>query len=244
MSQTITRATELIELIAEAPRTLAEMATHFGVHRSTVFRQLQSLEQAGFLVHRPDGSYNIGHRLIAIGQEALDNIDLRRIAHDQLRELQKKVGSTIHLAQLIDNSVVYVDKIEDTAGVRMYSRIGRSVLPHCTGVGKSILSLLPSSRRDELLADTDWTAHTPTTLTSRESLDTEVDAIATRGWGVDDGEFEDFMNCIAAPVSDSTGTIVGAISISSIRVVTDLDALRAHVPELLATARRISAELG
>ena len=244
MSQTITRATELIELIAETPRTLAELATHFGVHRSTVFRQLQSLEQAGFLVHRPDGSYNIGHRLIAIGQEALDNIDLRRIAHDELRELQKKVGSTIHLAQLIDNSVVYVDKIEDTAGVRMYSRIGRSVLPHCTGVGKSILSLLPASRRDELLSGTDWTAHTPTTLTSREALDTEVDAIAKRGWGVDNSEFEDFMNCIAAPVSDSTGTIVGAISISSIRIVNDLDALKEHVPELLATARSISAELG
>lgn len=244
MSQTITRATELIELIAEHPRTLAELATHYDVHRSTVFRQLQSLEQAGFLVHRSDGKYYIGHRLIAIGQEALEHIDLRRIAHEELRELQKKVGNTIHLAQLVDNSVVYVDKLEDTAGVRMYSRIGRSVLPHCTGVGKSILSLLPTNRRDELLAGTDWTAHTPNTLTSRAALDAEIEQIATLGWGVDDSEFEDFMNCIAAPVSDSTGSIIGAISISSIRVVNDLDALKKLVPALLETSRRVSAQLG
>lgn len=145
---------------------------------------------------------------------------------------------------MIDNSVVYVDKIEDTAGVRMYSRIGRSVLPHCTGVGKSILSMLPASRRDDILAGTDWTAHTPNTLTTREALDAEVDEIARTGWGVDDGEFEDFMNCIAAPVSDSTGTILGAISISSIRVVNDLDALKTLVPALLATAHRVSQQLG
>lgn len=243
MSSTIQRATEIIDLIAESPRSLGEMATHFDVHRSTVLRQVRTLVEAGYLLHRADGRYAIGPRIIAIAQEALERIDLRRIAHDEIRALHARVGNTIHLAQLIENTIIYVDKVEDTAGVRMYSRIGKVVLPNCTGVGKAILSKLPPARRDDVLDGVDWTRHTATTLTTREALDRELAAIGERGWGVDDGEFEDFTNCIAAPVANATGTVIGAISITSIRVVNDLAALQQHVADLVATASRVSQQL-
>lgn len=244
MSQTIKRATEILEQLSEAPRTLAELAEVFGQHRSTVFRQLQTLEEAGFALHRTDGTYSIGPRLIAIGQGALEDFNLRTVAHDDLRELQREVGCTVHLAQLVENSVVYVDKVEDSNGIRMYSRIGKTVLPHRTGVGKAILSQLPESRRDDVLAGAEWTSYTATTLRTREELDAQLEEIARDGWAVDDGEFEDFMNCIAVPVRDSSGSIIGALSISSIRVVKDLEALRGYLPLLLATAARISERLG
>lgn len=243
MSQTIQRATEIMDLVAAGPRTLSELAAHFQVHRSTVLRQVRPLEQAGYLLRRSDGRYVVGPRIIAMAQQALDGIDLRRIAHDELRELQGRVGNTIHLAQLIENSVIYVDKVEDTAGLRMYSRIGKIVPPQCTGVGKAVLSRLVPQRRDEVLRDVDWTRHTATTLTTRADLDRELDLIAARGWAVDDGEFEDFTNCVAAPVGNATGTVVGAISITSIRVVHDVAALGEHIDDLLATAARISAQL-
>lgn len=244
MSQTIWRATELIEFVAQAPCTLAEAAAKFDVHRSTVFRQLQTLERAGFLVHRSDGRYSIGPRIISIAQEALDKIDLRRIAHDELRALQSRTGSTVHLAQLLEDTIVYIDKVEDTAGLRMYSRVGRTVLPQCTGVGKVILARLDQAGRDRVLAGTEWRAFTANTLTDRPALDAQLGEIAARGWSVDDGEFEDFTNCIAVPVANSTGSILGAVSITSIRVVHDLDDLKAHLDDLIATADRISRQLG
>lgn len=244
MSQTIQRATEIIELLAAGPRSLNDVAAHFEQHRTTVFRQLQTLERAGFVVHRADGQYAIGTRIIAIAQQALDNLDLRRLAHDEVRALQRRVGTTVHLAQLLERSVVYIDKVEGDASVRMYSRIGLPVLPQATGVGKVILARLSAPRRDELLAGTEWTAFTGTTHTSRASLDAELATIAERGWGVDDSEFEEFMNCIAAPIANSTGTVLGALSLSSIKVVNDLEALQRHLPDLLATTARISSLLG
>ncbi|MHB8186246.1 MAG: IclR family transcriptional regulator [Dermatophilaceae bacterium] len=243
MSQTVQRATEIIELIAESPRTLSGVTRHFDVHRSTIFRQLQTLEKAGFVLHRSDGTYSIGTRIISIAQQALENIDLRKVAHDEIQALQQRVGSTVHVAQLMGNSIVYVDKVESTDSVRMYSRIGRPVLPHCTGVGKVILAQLSPQLRDEVLRDADWIAHTSTTHTNRESLDAELNEIHECGWGVDDGEFETFMNCIAVPITDSTGTIMGALSISSIKVVNNLDDLKMHLDDLLATAGNISRQL-
>lgn len=244
MSQTVKRATEIIEFVAETPRTLNQVAAHFGVHRTTVFRQLQTLEQAGFLRHRADGTYDIGPALISIAQQALENFDLRRIAHDELRALHGRVGHTVHLAQLLENKVVYIDKVEAVDGVRMYSRVGRTVRPNCTGVGKVILAQLSPVQRDKILAGADWTEHTPATHTTRESLDQELQEIRERGWGVDAGEFENFVNCIAAPISNSTRTIEGAISVTSLKVISDLDDLQKHLPDLLRTCRNISESLG
>jgi DNA-binding IclR family transcriptional regulator len=244
MSQSVKRATEIIEFIAEAPRTLNEITRHFDVDRSTIFRQLQTLVRAGFVIHRSDGTYNIGVRIISIAHQALDNLELHRIAHDEIRALHQRVGNTLHLAQLVEETVVYVDKVEGTGSVRMYSRVGLPVLPHRTGVGKVILAQLPSKQRDIILRGVDWGAQASTTPTGREILDRELEEIQRNGWGVDDGEFEEFVNCVAAPVKNSTGSIVGALSITAIKMINDLNDLKAHVPDLLATAGRISCDLG
>ena len=106
-----------------------------------------------------------------------------------------------------------MDKIEDVSGVRMYSRIGASVRPHCSGVGKAILSGLESAERDAILGDTEWEKFTEKTILTREALDVELATIKTQGWAADDGEFEDFVNCVAVPIHSSAG-VVGAMAIA------------------------------
>ncbi|PSK99529.1 IclR family transcriptional regulator [Murinocardiopsis flavida] len=244
MSQTVQRAIVIIETLAEDPRTLSEMADVLGVHRSTALRLLQTLEGSGFARRRGDGRYTVGTRLISIAQQTLEGLDLRGLAHPHLRRLNSACGHTVHLAQLIGDEVIYVDKIDGTEGVRMYSRVGRPASLHASGVGKSILAQLPPERAAGLLDGAELTAHTESTFTDRAALEAELDAIRRRGWAVDDGEFEDFMNCVSAPIADSTGQVVAALSITSLRVIAPLETLRALVPDLLHTAEAISAELG
>lgn len=244
MSQAVQRATEILEFLGEGPRSLSETAKRFDVHRSTVLRQLQTLEEAGFVLRRGNGHYSIGPKMIAIAQQALDGLDLRAVAHDEIRSLHLRTGHTIHLAQLVETTVMYVDKVEGQSGVRMYSRIGKTVLPHCSGVGKTILSQLPQATRDAVLAVVEWTLFTPNTLTTRAALDDQLDRIRTQGWGVDDGEFEDFVNCIAVPIINSNASVVGAISLTSIKAVANLNDLTAHLDDLRQTAQTISRNLG
>jgi len=240
MSDSVRRALDMIELVAISPRTLGEISEHFEVHKTTVLRQLQTIESAGFVLRRKDGRYSAGVRLIATAQVALDQLDLRDVAADEIRSLHAKTGNTIHLAQLIGSAVVYVDKVDDINGVRMYSRVGKTVPPYCTGVGKVILAQLPRERVDELLDDIEWVRHTATTLPDRASLDAELELIRHQGWGVDDGEFEDFGNCIAVPITNSTGSIVGGLSLTALKMVKSIHALQVNLPELLSTSREIS----
>jgi DNA-binding IclR family transcriptional regulator len=244
LSQTINRAISIIEFVAERARTLNEVAGHLDVHRSTALRQLQTLEDGRFVMRRSDGRFVVGTRLIAIAQLALENLDLRQIAGPHLRTLQAQVGHTVHLAQLMGEEIIYVDKVDGTASVRMYSRVGKPASPTASGVGKVILSQLSPDRRDALLAGVDWTAHTQNTHTSPETLVADLDRIRQRGWGVDDGEFEEFVNCIAVPICNSTGDIVAGLSITSIKAIASLRDLHLFMPVLQECAQAINKELG
>lgn len=243
MSQSVTRAARIIDAIAADPRTVAELAEEFGLHRSTMFRELQSLEQVGWVRKRGSGRYTLGTRLAALSKQALDSLDLREVGAEHVRRLQRRTGNTVHLAALMDRSIVYVDKAEDESGVRMYSRIGRAVIPYCSAVGKAILADLDRSGRDAVLDGVVWQRYTELTIDSRERLDRELAITSARGYAVDDREFEAFVNCIAVPIHGPMG-VVGALSVTAIRMVADLDRLKAELPAMRETAELIARELG
>ncbi|WP_166997060.1 IclR family transcriptional regulator [Paramicrobacterium fandaimingii] len=243
MSQSVKRAARIVDSIAAEPKSVVQLAEEFELHRSTMFRELQSLEEVGYARRRKDGTYTLGFHLVSLAQSSLESIDLRDVASSLLRRLHKVVGNTVHLAALMDDSIIYVDKVEDASGVRMYSRVGAPVRTHCSGVGKAILAHLDVGQRDTVLASTDWRKYTENTITTRSGLDVELAAIAEQGWAVDDGEFEDFVNCVAVPIVTRAG-IVGALSLTAIRMVEDLDQLKTRLPLMQQTAQQIARELG
>lgn len=243
MSQSVKRAAQIIDSIAAQPKTVAQLAEEFGLHRSTMFRELQVLEEVGYARRRRDGTYALAFHLISLAQASLENLDLRHAAYDHVRRLHKTVGNTVHVAALMDHAIIYVDKVEDASGVRMYSRIGSPAAPNCSGVGKAILAGLDTAGRDAVLADAEWKRHTARTITDRAALDAELETTAQRGWAVDDGEFEDFVNCVAVPIRTTAG-VVGALSLTAIRMVHDLSQIVPRVPLLQRTAEQIARELG
>ena len=105
----------------------------------------------------------------------------------------------------MDRSIVYVDKAEDESGVRMYSRIGKAVIPYCSAVGKAILANLDAAGRDAVLDGVTWERHTEHTITTASSSTVSSPLVAERGWAVDDREFEPFVNCIAVPIREPAG---------------------------------------
>ena len=224
--------------------SIGDLVERTGIPRTTVHRIVASLRDVALLDQ--DGrrqTYRLGLQMFYFGSAVMANLDLETHAHPHVLALHQLTGEVVHL-HIFDGSQVVCIEREEMNDSRLTTVTTIEAAPtYCTGVGKAVLSRLAPRRRDEVLRDVDWTRHPATTLTARADLDRELDLIAARGWAVDDGEFEDFTNCVAAPVGNATGTIVGAISITSIRVVHDLAALGEHVDDLLATAARISAQL-
>lgn len=244
MSQTVERAISIVEQLARRPATLAEVAAELDVHKSTALRLLQTLEGRGFARRQPDGRYTVGTRIISIAHEALESLDLRDVARPHLTRLNQRCGETLHLASFVDGEVVYIDKYEGRSSVRMYSRIGKTAKLHASGVGKVILANLDSTLRDTVISRMTLTRYTSNTFTSEERLRTELEAIRTRGYGYDKGEFEDFVICIAAPIRSGDGTAQSAISISVAKMLVTFEELQQQIPDLLKTAEAISRDYG
>jgi DNA-binding IclR family transcriptional regulator len=244
VSSTVQRAIDILEHLSDGQRSLSEVADHLGVHRSTALRLLQTLTEGGLARRGPDGRYGFGYRLAGLAQRAKEQFGLRNVAHSHLVELRDKWRHTIHLAALEGQDIVYVDKVEPAGSVSLYSEIGKPVQMHTSGVSKAILAFQSPERVGDLLRRCHFEQFTPTTITNLDAFLAELDRTAERGWAVDDGEFESFINCIAAPIRAETGAVAGAVSVTALRAQADLDRLQTVLPDLLDTATRISKELG
>lgn len=244
MSQTVTRAIEIIRFIAAKPRTLTEVTELLDVHKSTALRLLQTLTAEGFARQDRDGLYHVGFGLISLASTSLDEIEVRTIAHPYLQSLVDQYGQTVHLAQLLDDEIRYIDKIEGTGAVAMGSRVGLTADLHTAGVAKVILAFLDEPTRRRLAREITFSRFTPNTIVTPGRLDADLTVTRSRGWAEDDGEKEEYINCVALPIFDAGGRICAGMSVTSLRAVMPLEELRLSIPAFQDVAQSISHELG
>ena len=244
MSQSLSRALQLLRELAEGPRSLDELAATAEVHKTTVLRLLRTLEEDR-LVYRDDAfRYHLGAGLFALSSRALEQRPVRATAAPHLAALNRETGHTVHLAAYEGGEVVYIDKYDSRHPVRMYSRIGLRARLHCTAVAKVLLADLPPGERRAVAEGIDYEALTPNTITDPEAFLAELSRVADQGHAVDRGEHETFIHCVGAPVRDATGRVVAAVSLSVPDVVLDFAQVLSLLPRLLHTAAAISADRG
>ncbi len=72
----------------------------------------------------------------------------------------------------------------------------------------------------------------------------EIEEIRTTGIAFDDGEFNAEVRCIAVPVMDFTGQVIGALGISGPVWRMSNQALQAHAKAVRLAANRLSTDFG
>ncbi|GEO87024.1 MULTISPECIES: IclR family transcriptional regulator [Alphaproteobacteria] len=240
-SQTLVRGLEILDAVANQPRTIAEIATMTGLTYSTVHRIVSVLLERRYLKAENPREFALGARLIELGFAAYSRTDLVRVSRARLEGLARETRDTIHLAQLDGGEVSYLDKLRGTRPVEISSRIGGRKPVISTGVGKALIldepesALLRLYQRDHHLlpgnmSEADWLA--------------QMAAYRAGGYAFDLGEDEPSIRCVAAPLRDAMGRIVGAISVSSTVEYMAPERMRDLVPEVQRVAREISSDLG
>jgi len=243
-TQTLARGLSVIQAVADGAEDLKTVAERTGLGRSTAHRLIQLLLQQGYLRLGTRG-YSLGPALIDLGFKALHGNPLPVVARPILEELSAQVSDTVHLAVEDGGSVLYLDKLPGTRGAEMRSRIGYRMPLTRAGVGKALL--LDSSERWREAFEAD-AAHPQL---SPDAKATDVDQFCTRmrsyarlGAAMDLEDNEPGIRCVAAPVRDGSGAIVGAISVSATRPYMPAARMRGLVSVVVRAAGRISAALG
>ncbi|MHC8503758.1 IclR family transcriptional regulator [Pseudonocardia bannensis] len=198
---------------------LSELAARSGLPLPTIHRLVRTMVNRGYLRQEPSRRYALGPRLIPLGDAA--GRMLGTWARPHLDALVQQVGETANLAMLEGDSVVYVAQVPSPHSMRMFTEVGRRVLPHCTGVGKALLSTLPADEIRQIVRRTGMPAQTEKTITTPDDLLTELGRIRERGYAIDDGEQEMGVRCVAVPVGDSPLPVAISVSGPSGRLTTE-----------------------
>jgi len=238
--------TVLLEIAGRGGRgmTLSECAAVLGYSKATTHRILQTLTRREFLrLDEERGTFTLGVSNLRLGIEFLESIDLRREALPMLRTLAEATGETAHLGRLSGTSVVYIEKVESSHAVRMYSRVGDTMPAYSTGIGKAVLAFLDDAEIERHLPRT-LEQRAVNTLTEHAALREELSRTRERGFSLDDIENEDGIRCTGAPVFDHTGRVQAGISVAGPATRMTLDRLHDLGPQVRAQADLVSSRLG
>ena len=242
---TVGKALDVLDRVAAygRPVRFTELLEQGAYPKATLYRLLQTLTHQGMLGYDSDRqTYALGVRLVRLAHAAWATSSLAPIARPYLDDLSAETGETIHLAQMDNGQVLYVDKRNAAKPVEMFAQAGKVGPAYCTGVGKAMLAFLPPDALEAALKRQTYLRFTPQTLASPEALMDELRAIRARGHAFDAEEHEPGIICCAVPILTKSGRVIGALSVTSTTARTTLAALDARAPKIKETAARIAAE--
>jgi DNA-binding IclR family transcriptional regulator len=224
--------------------SLSQLADALAIPKSTVLRLAAPLIGAGMLARDQEtGWFRLGHGALQLGQAYLSTLDLRTMAGEEARRLMRDAGETVHLVVYDAPHVVYIDKVENEANLRMGSRIGSRAPAYCTAVGKAILAWLPEDAVDVAIT-AGMPRITAYTITDGEHFRAELARVRERGYAVDDRENETEVRCVGAPIFDHTDSVTAALSVSGLSSRITTARVRALGPRVAQAGLQISRALG
>jgi len=182
--QAVDRALRILDLFDEHRTELkiTEISRRTGLHKSTVHSLLKTLQAHGYIDQNADsGKYRLGLKLVERGNLVLHSLDVRTVARGHLLDLSRKTGLTVHLVILDGKEGVYIDKVEGTSGIVMYSRIGRRVPIHSSAVGKVLVAFQSEEVIRNILDGYEFVPHTPNTITDERTLSSRTGKSALPG---------------------------------------------------------------
>lgn len=234
--QSVDRAVTILQFLARNGWSgVTEVGAEVGVHKSTAFRLLSTLEARGMVEQDVDsGKYHLGFGLVHLARAVSVGSDVSRQAHASLSWLAEESGETAALSVLEGDEAVTVDHLIPDASVVSRSWIGHRTPLHATAQGKVFLASLPASRAGMILAGP-HEALTEHTITDPLALREEVAAVRERGSATSVEELEEGLSSVAAPIFAADGTVVAAMSVAAPSYRVDPDRL-ADLTELVMLA--------
>ena len=245
--QSLGRAFAILEEIARHREGigLAELSKLVGLHNSTTFHLARTMVSLGYIRQERDSKrYRVGRPLFALAASALDEIEMVNLATPILEDLSRETGESGHFAVRMGDAVIVIARTSGPGAFQLTDRVGVVRPAHCTALGKIILAALRPDQLKRFLERVELAPSTKKSITEPAVLLREIAEIRRDAIAFDDGEFNPEVRCMAVPIYNFTGDVVGALGISGpIWRMTD-QILQSRAKAVKAAANRLSAEFG
>jgi DNA-binding IclR family transcriptional regulator len=238
------RALDIFELLAGESQglTVSEISDKLGLARSSTHGLVRTLHRRGYLMEDGARRYHLGARLIQLGLNVADSLELRTAARAPLERLVASTHDTALLVVPEAGELLYVDKVlSDARDVRTDPRVASRRPLHCSSLGKALLAALDDESVLAIVDAVGLERVTEYSLADRDELLADLARTRRRGYAVDQQEALLGVWCVGAPIRDHTGRSIAAISLSTIKEFFDPDGAG---PQVAAAAVEISRAMG
>lgn len=215
-ASSLQRAIRMLDILHQRnePMRVSELASELQIPRSSAYVIVRELTGARLLSSSLDRRVFLGPKLFELGMDYRDKVDLLREATPLVRNLRDATGETVQLSVLDVDALLVLMKEEGTQPVRIVSRVGSRVPVNWAAGGRLIVSDLAEHQLRELLRATMRASPTGRATTDNDVFIRQVKKAREQGFHIEIGETNEHAGCIAAPVRDSSGRCIAALSIA------------------------------
>ncbi|MEO7195833.1 MAG: IclR family transcriptional regulator [Pseudonocardiaceae bacterium] len=193
------KAVTVLRTVAANPCGLAELCARTGLPRATAHRLAVGLEVHRLLSRGSDGRWRPGPALRELGESALD--PLLNAAALVLPRLRDVTGESVQLYRRDGMVRICVAAAEPPSGLRDTVPVGAR-LPMTAGSGAKVLAAWADpAAQQAVLGEAVFGERT-------------LMEVRRRGWAQSVAEREPGVASVSAPVRDSAGIVVAAVSVS------------------------------
>jgi IclR family pca regulon transcriptional regulator len=227
-------------------RGITDLANELQLNKSTVHRYVETLQTLGYLEQdEQTRKFRLGIRVVDFAAAILGGMELRQIALPFLEALSAELGLTVNMSVLDGNDIVYIGRVRTNKIINLELYVGSRLPAYCTSMGKVLLAFLPPKELEAKLSQIKLEQRGPNTITDKAKLLEELHRIRERGFSINNEELANGLRSLGAPVRSRGGEVVAAINIAVHTSMTSaIEMQNVLAPKLLATADRISKQLG
>jgi len=190
--------------------SISEIEKELGYPKSTIFRILNTLIKADYIVQDPDTHrYSIGMQFFRLGSIFQSQLDLRNVSLPIMKELSKQSSETIELNIIDGTNRFCIEKIDSPLAVRNFVRIGDRHPLHLGASGKSLLAFLNKEEQERVLSRLEE-EHDIKTQDLREDLQD----IVKKGYAFTKGERVLGSFAVSAPLFDEQGELMASLTLA------------------------------
>lgn len=215
--ETVSRAFDVVRGLETLDGAgVTELADHLDLSKSVVYNYLSTLREEKFVVKEGD-TYRLSLQFLLVGEYVRNQNTLYQIGKTELETLAEKTGEFAHLAAEQHGLSVNLYKVSGEKAVGssyQVNKLQRADYLHFSATGKAILAYLPRERVEWIVDRYGLPAKTEETITDRDALFEELEAVRERGYALNDEEEIKGLQAVGAPVRNRHGRVLGSISVS------------------------------
>ncbi len=220
--QSLERGLQILDILGKSgkPLSLNELAEHFTIDRSSVFRLVSTLLKCGYVVQDDSTKqYSLSYKVLELSSVFTRQSNIEGLIRPIIDEVIQETNQNTHLAVLDGDQVVFLMVEHPKDHLALNISIGLREPAMVTALGKSLLAYQNSEILDRMLSSHVFVKYTDKSATSSSQIRKSLARVKKDLFAMDDEEYRPGIMCIAAPVFNNKSEVQFSIGISGLKEV-------------------------